>query len=230
MKTTQKILLRENVSLIIFDMDGVIADTAEAHKLAWREYLSRFNKPFTDDQFKMIFGTGNSELCQILFPDRDLSDEDIERIENEKEALFRKNSTGLLVTYAGFFEFLDLCDKYDVRMAVGSSACRANVDFVLQELGISNRFVSVVSADDVEKAKPAPDIFLKAAEIAGVSPIASLVIEDSTMGIEAAGTAGMRVVGLTTTHQAHELDNTDLLSKDFKELRKLIVPLSVGAA
>ena len=214
--------LGDTVSLVIFDMDGVIADTAGGHKSAWREYMSRFNRTFTEEEFRSIFGTGNKELCRILFPDRDLSDDDIFRIGNVKEALFREKARGLLSTYPGFHRFLDLCDERNIPMVVGSSACRENVDFVLEELGIAHRFVATVSADDVENAKPAPDIFLKAAELGGSTPSESLVLEDSMMGIRAAGNAGMRVAGLATTHDSDELIGTDIIAGDFHELITLI--------
>lgn len=214
--------LKKNISLVIFDMDGVIADTAEGHKMAWREYMARFNRPFTDEEFQAIFGTGNKELCPILFPERNLSSEEITMIGDEKEALFREKARGLLRTYPGFQEFLNLCDSLNVKMAVGSSACRANVEFVLEELNIADRFTAVVSADDVENAKPAPDIFLKAAELAGENVGSCLVLEDSRMGIAAAVNAGIRVAGMTTTHDAHELEDTDVLAGDFLELAALI--------
>ncbi len=218
----EPIKLGLNVSLVVFDMDGVIADTAKGHKLAWQEYMDRFDRIFTDAEFEAIFGTGNKELCAILFPEQNLNDEDVNRIGNEKEELFRIISRGNLDTYDGFFEFLNLCDSMGIPMVVGSSACRKNVDFVLEEVGVAERFVATVSADEVKEAKPEPDIFLKAAELAGCLPEECLVIEDSRMGIAAARNAGMRVVGLTTTHAAEELSGTDLLAADFRELADLI--------
>ena len=218
---SERIGLIEDIDLIIFDMDGVIADTAEGHKLAWREYMGRFGREFTDEQFHAIFGTGNRELCPILFPERNLSEAEIQQIGEEKEALFREKSRRLLRTYPGFERFLDTCDQHNLPMAVGSSACRENVDFVLGELGIVSRFRAIVSADDVENAKPAPDIFLRAAELAGVAPERALVLEDSMMGIAAARNAGMQVIGLATTHAKSELGSTDLTANDFIELMEL---------
>ena len=205
-------------SLIIFDMDGVIADTAESHKLAWRRYLARFDKPFTDEDFLAVFGTGNKELCPILFPERQLSNEEIERIGMEKEAMFRSVASGRLTTYPGFYEFLDACKAAGIPLAVGSSACRDNVDFVLEELNIADRFRHTVSASDAPNAKPAPDIFLKAAALAGVAPAQCLVLEDSLMGIRAGQAAGMTVTALATTHAAHELTEADHVVKDFLNL------------
>jgi HAD superfamily hydrolase (TIGR01509 family) len=216
------IRLGDDISLVIFDMDGVIADTAEGHKIAWREYMGRFGKPFTDAEFEAIFGIGNKELCPILFPEKELSSEDINRIGDEKEALFRDLARGVVRAYPGFHEFLDLCDRRNVKMAVGSSACRANVDFILDEMGITGRFVCTVSSDDVEKAKPEPDIFLKAARLGGVESDNCLVLEDSRMGIAAAQAAGMKVAGMTTTHTAEELPPTDLQAENFLVLSGLI--------
>jgi len=205
-------------SLILLDMDGVIADTAPGHKRAWNAYMARHGRRFTDEEFLAIFGTGNKELCRILFPDTELSPDAIKRIGDEKEALFREMSRGLLRPYPGFHEFLDACERDGIPVAVGSSACRANVDFVLEDMGIADRFAATVSADDVRHAKPAPDIFLKAAGIVGVEPKDCLVVEDSLMGIEAAHAAGMKVVGMATTHHRDELEAADLVVEDFRDL------------
>lgn len=209
------------VSLVIFDMDGVIADTTRAHKLAWREYLQNFDRKISNDEFLSIFGMGNKELCNHLFPGIDLDAKKIRKIGVEKEALFRLHARGLLTTYSGFFEFLDFCDNKGIVMAVGSSACRKNVDFVLEELGITHRFAATVSADDVENAKPEPDIFLKAASITGTKPENALIFEDTPIGIRAAAAAGIRVGGLTTTHRAEQLCEADYVAVDFLEMREL---------
>jgi beta-phosphoglucomutase-like phosphatase (HAD superfamily) len=112
-------------------------------------------------------------------------------------------------------------------MAVGSSACRANVDFVLNELKVFQRFAVTVSSDDVVHAKPAPDIFLKAASDIGIEPSRALVIEDSLIGIASAKAAGMRVAGLSTTHTEAELAAADYVVRDFLHLMELISDLLV---
>ena len=208
------------IGLVIFDMDGVIADTAEAHKLAWKTYLADYGRDFTEAQFKAIFGTGNKELCPILFPEKQLTEDEIKKIGDDKEAAFRTVAQGNLPTYPGFYEFLEYCDSMNIPLAVGSSACRENVDFILKDLKITNRFITTVSADDVAHAKPAPDIFLKAAKNAHVPPESCLVIEDSLMGIQSGLQAGMRVVALTTTHQAEELHEAHWTTPDFFALKQ----------
>ncbi len=206
------------ISLIIFDMDGVIADTTEGHKLAWKEYLTRYDRPLSDSEFLSFYGSNNEEIYNTLFPGHKFSAAELKRMSDDKETLFRQRSGGQLNTYPGFFEFLDNCDTMGISMAVGSSANRPNVDFVLEELGITGRFIATVSSDDVEFAKPEPDIFLKAVSLAGGDKKTTLVIEDSPIGIKAANSAGIRVAGLTTTHPADKIVGADLIVEDFFEL------------
>lgn len=206
------------IKLIIFDMDGVLADTTRGHMLAWQEYLSRYQRKLTDAEFKSFYGSSNDEINKTLFPDKVFSAAEIKSLSDEKEELFRESSKGRIGTYPGFFELLDLCDKQGITMVVGSSAVRKNVDFVLAELGITHRFAATVSSDDVENAKPAPDIFLKTLSLTGIDPENALVIEDSIIGVNAAVSAGIRVAALTTTHEAEELGAANMIVKDFLEL------------
>lgn len=206
------------IKLIIFDMDGVLADTTRGHKLAWQEYLSRYNRHLTDAEFKSFYGSSNDEINRTLFPDRRFEDAEFKMMSDEKEAMFRESARGNIQTYPGFFELLDLCDEQGITKVVGSSAIRENVDFVLKELNITDRFAATVSSDDVVNAKPSPDIFLKTLSLTGIPAEFAMVIEDSIIGINAAVSAGIRVAALTTTHGAEELGAADLIVKDFLEL------------
>jgi beta-phosphoglucomutase len=206
------------ISLIIFDMDGVIADTTEGHRLAWKEYLKGYDRPLSDSEFLSFYGSNNEEIYNTLFPGHNFSAAELQQMSEDKETLFRRRSGGQIKTYPGFFEFLDNCDSMRIPMAVGSSANRSNVDFVLEELEITGRFIATVTSDDVEFAKPEPDIFLKAVSLAGGDKKTTLVIEDSPIGIRAANSAGIRVAGLTTTHPADKIVGADLIVEDFFEL------------
>lgn len=213
------------ISLVIFDMDGVIADTGGRHLASWSEYMKSLGRTFNEEKFPSIFGLGAKDFCPILFPDLELNEEGIRRITEEKESMFRESARGKLETFPGFRDFLNLCDEKDIPMAVGSSACRANVDFVLNELKVFQRFAVTVSSDDVVNAKPAPDIFLKAASDTGIEPSRALVIEDSLIGIASAKAAGMTVAGLSTTHTEAELAAADYVVRDFIHLKELISDL-----
>ena len=216
------------ISLVLFDMDGVIADTADGHKRAWDAYLSRFGRRLTQEEFLGFFGTGNKELIPRLLPHLGLDEKGIAAVSDEKEALFRLEARGLLRTYPGFWEFLGMLDDAGVPAVVGSSANRANVDFVLGELGLAGRFAATVSADDVRRAKPAPDIFLEAARRGGAEPADCLVIEDSKSGLRAAAAAGIRAAALATTHGREELQGADFVAADFHELSRAVGPLLAG--
>jgi len=211
-------ITEQPITLIIFDMDGVIADTTEGHKRAWKEYLTRYDRPLSDSEFLSFYGSNNEEIYNTLFPGHNFSAAELHQMSEDKETLFRRRYGGQITTYPGFFEFLDNCDTMGIPMAVGSSANRANVDFVLEELGITRRFIATVSSDDVEFAKPEPDIFLKAVSLARGDKKTTLVIEDSPIGIKAAHSAGIPVAGLTTTHPADKIIGADLIVNDFFEL------------
>ncbi|MHA1285619.1 MAG: HAD family hydrolase, partial [Promethearchaeota archaeon] len=104
--------------------------------------------------------------------------------------------------------------KYNFKLAVGSSGPPENVDLLLKTLKIKDLFDVIITAADVDKSKPHPDVFLKVSEKLNISPDKCIVIEDAPVGIEAARRAGMRSIALTTTHDYKELIDADLVVKD----------------
>jgi HAD superfamily hydrolase (TIGR01509 family) len=131
-----------------------------------------------------------------------------------KERLFREmiGATLKAKLVPGIREFVADASK-TVPLAVGTNAEPANVDFILNGAGIRKYFRAIVDGSQVARAKPAPDVYLRGAELMGVDPANCIVFEDSPVGIQAARAAGMRVVGLLT-HAAH-LENVDVAVPDF---------------
>jgi beta-phosphoglucomutase-like phosphatase (HAD superfamily) len=115
-------------------------------------------------------------------------------------------------------DFLTLLKAYGIKAALGTSAGPGNIDFILDGLGIRSYFDAVIGGAEVTKGKPDPEIYVRAAGLVQISPADCWVIEDSLQGIEAGLSAGMKVVGITTSHTAEELSHTHMTSPNFVDL------------
>jgi beta-phosphoglucomutase family hydrolase len=200
------------VSPLIFDMDGVIVDSTATHTEAWIVYL-RENGISADNLTARMLGKHNGELVRDLFSSRPLTDETIFEHGAKKEALYREMIGPMLQEklVPGIREFLTR--NQDMPMAVATNAEPANVQFVLENAGLSQFFRAVVDGSQVSRPKPFPDVFLKAAELLDFAPNNCVVFEDSLTGIQAARASGARVVGVSTT--LSELPDVDLTIRDF---------------
>jgi beta-phosphoglucomutase family hydrolase len=198
---------------VIFDMDGVLVDNAHFHERAFAEYFSKFGTTLAPE----MFGRGNDELMAELFPDE--SAERHRELASGKEAYYRQIYEPHIKPVTGLVELLrELKKNEDIRIAVGSSAPVENIDFVLDKLQIRSYFDVVVVAAMVQRAKPAPDIYLKAAELLNTKPETCLVFEDALAGIAAAKSAGMKVAGVATSLPKERLTETDRIINDFTEI------------
>jgi beta-phosphoglucomutase family hydrolase len=197
---------------VIFDMDGVLVDNARFHERAFAEYFSKFGTTLAPE----MFGRGNEELMAELFPHE--NKERHRELADGKEAYYRQIYEPHIKPVAGLIELLKDLKKNSIPVAVGSSAPVENIDFVLDKLQIRNYFDVLVVAAMVQKAKPAPDIYLKSAELLNVKPENCLVFEDALAGIAAAKAAGMKVAGVATSLPKERLTETDRIINDFMEI------------
>jgi HAD superfamily hydrolase (TIGR01509 family) len=183
---------------MIFDLDGVLVHSMPLHTLAWERYLEGLGITVQDLEARM-HGKRNPELVRE-FLDPAASDEVAIEHGASKERLFRK-----LMREAGFAQFaipglIDFLERYrDVPKAIGSNAEPANIDFTLDHFDLRRFFNVTVNGMEVERPKPFPDIYLKAAQLLSKTPKDCIVFEDSPPGAEAGILAGMRVVGVETT-------------------------------
>jgi HAD superfamily hydrolase (TIGR01509 family) len=144
---------------------------------------------------------------------------EIENIARAKEERFRTIARAEGVTVLpGVRAWLETLRTAGVPCAVGSSAPRANIEFIIDDLGLREFFRAIICGEDVLRGKPNPEVFLTAAQRIAASPAQSVVIEDAHVGIEAARAAGMKVVAVTTTHPADTLDDADLVLNGVEEL------------
>ncbi|MEK6704046.1 MAG: HAD family phosphatase [Planctomycetota bacterium] len=189
---------------VIFDMDGVLVMTETAHWRSWQAAGASRGVTIDHPTFLSCFGRVNPDCIRILFGP-DVSPADSLQIADEKEAAFRDLIRADVPLAPGLLSLLDTLRAKFVRLGVGSSAPPANIDLVLDAGRIRHYFDAVADGSEVKRGKPAPDVFLLAASKMGVQPARCSVIEDAPAGIEAAVAAGMRAIGVATTHAAHQL-------------------------
>jgi beta-phosphoglucomutase len=200
------------VIALIFDMDGVIINSNPVHREAWEQYNRSLGIETTEEMHQRMYGKRNDQIVRDYMGEQ-LSDAEVFAHGAAKERLYRELIAPKVQAYLvpGVREFIER--HRDLPMAVASNAEPENVTFVLQKSGLAEFFRVVVDGYQVTNPKPAPDVFLKAAELLGADPREAIVFEDSYSGVEAARAAGIQVVGVRTTHQA--LPGTSLEIDDF---------------
>jgi len=197
---------------LLFDMDGVIVDSNPFHRQAWAAFNRRFGLETTDAMQQFMYGRRNDEIVRGFFGGG-LSVEEVAARGAAKERLYREMAAGKVeqMLSPGLRPFLER--RRGAPMAVASNAEPANVKFILREAGLAPYFRAIVDGHQVRRPKPFPDVYLRAAELLEMPPANCIVFEDSYSGVEAARAAGMRVVGVLTTHS--ELPGADLAIPDF---------------
>ncbi len=206
--------LYNNKRAAIFDMDGVLVVNMKFHELAFYEFGRRHDVDISRDFFlQHITGSTNERIMVKLF--ENISEKDIELFSEEKETIYREMYAPEMMPTEGLLAFLDYLQAKEIGMAVASNAPMDNIHFVLQALQLESYFPVVLNGTMVANPKPAPDMFLKAAELLGAKARHSVVFEDAPGGIRAANAAGMKAVGLLTSHSIEELGRTDLAISDF---------------
>ncbi|NOZ29344.1 MAG: beta-phosphoglucomutase family hydrolase [Chloroflexi bacterium] len=195
---------------VLWDLDGVIADTKALHLESWRVTLAELGVRLDEEAFHQAFGMRNSEGIPRMLG-RPASSEEIQRIGQRKEALFREMLRGRLQPVPGVREWIARLRERGWRQAVASSAPRRNITAMLEELGLSEAFDATICGEELNTGKPDPEIFLRAAEAVGVPPERCVVVEDAMVGVEAARRAGMKCIAVTTTHPAPDLVAADLV-------------------
>lgn len=190
--------------LAIFDHDGVLVDSLELHQNAWTEYGRRSGLPITPEFIHQTFGMTNPSILRLL-SGAAMSEDEIARHSAHKEACYREIAAGKIALMDGVREVLDTLTAHGVRLAIGSSGERANLELTVRECGLEGRFAAIVALEDITRGKPDPQVFLVASARSGVEPARSIVFEDAPVGIQGAKAAGMYAVGLTTSHPAQAL-------------------------
>ncbi len=204
---------------VIWDLDGTLIDSSAYHWEAWQAVMTVENFTLTYEQYVADFGKRNDEILRGRLG-ADLTDEFIARVSLAKEEAYRYlvRTKGLELLPGAHF-WLERLKSEGWLQALGTSAPRGNIDVVFAALGIGGYFDVVMSSEEVKAGKPEPDVFLVAAQRMGVAPASCVVIEDAPAGIEAARRAGMKSIGVLTTHSELQADlvvpRLDQLPEDF---------------
>lgn len=206
----------------LFDMDGTIVDNMAFHTDSWLRFFEQRGQVLdADDFFRATAGRQGREIMRTYLGEH-LTDEELALLDYEKESLYRELYAPHLKAVDGFDELIAQAKANGVKLAVGTAAPPANVEFTLDGLDLRRHFDAIVGATDVARGKPHPDVFLKAAELCDVAPEYCIVFEDAPLGVEAARRAGMRCIVLTTTLPASSFagfDNVIAIVRDFTELK-----------
>jgi len=198
----------------LWDLDGTLVDSEEYHWHAWRDTLAAEGVNITYEQFRETFGWRNDAIIPRLIPGA--GPERVAAIGDAKEEAYRRmvREEGL-EPLPGVAETLHRLRERGWLQAVASSAPRENIRVVLDVTGLDQSFDAVVSAEDVRKGKPDPEVFLIAAMRLGVPPARCVVVEDAPAGIEAARRARMRAIGVGS---GRDLSAADIAVASLKHL------------
>ncbi|CAM3754803.1 HAD family hydrolase [Aquirufa aurantiipilula] len=210
------------IEAVLLDMDGVVVDNLPYHVDAWLLFCEQHGIPLTREVFYRELNGMNSKDTFEWFYGREMSREEIEHLEEKKEAIYRNFYADHRVAAPGLIVFLTELQEQGIACALATSAGQGNIDFIVDGLGIRHFFQAIVGGAEVKKGKPDPEIYMKAADLLGANYAHCWVVEDSLQGIQAGLSAGMQVVGITTSHTASELAHTQIQAPNFEGLLGLI--------
>jgi len=203
---------------VIFDLDGVIIDSSALHEESWEKLASEQNLPLVEGHFKKGFGMKNEMIIPKIHQWTNNLNE-IRQLSYRKEEIYREliASRGL-TPLPGVLDLLSSLCFINIPCAIGSSTPHLNINVIMQMIKIEHCFDAVVTGDDVIEGKPNPEVFLLASKKIGCEPQHCVVIEDAPVGILAARNAGMKAIGVATTHPVYSLSNADIVVQSLEEI------------
>lgn len=192
---------------VIFDMDGVLVDSAPAHLRSWQLLARECGGTVTQEQFAKTFGQQNRDIIPILFGR--VSEDRMRALAERKEEIYRDLIRKRPPIVEGAVELVRGLHDAGVRLAVGSSGPRENIELALSAMNVGDSISVVVSGGEVTRGKPDPEVFALAADRLGVEPARCVVVEDAPVGVEAARAIGARVVAVLMHHPADAFEQAD---------------------
>jgi beta-phosphoglucomutase family hydrolase len=193
---------------VIFDMDGVLVDSGPAHLQSWQALAREIGVgDIPAERFTAVFGRTSVDIITAVFGDK--SPDEIKRLDNRKEAIYRDLIRARVPVMPGAVDAVRRLHAAGMRIAVGSSGPPENIDLVCAEMGLIPYLSGIVTGRDVERGKPDPQVFQLAAERLQLEPSRCVVIEDAPAGIEAAHRAQMTCIALIGSHSRERLAQAD---------------------
>ena len=213
---------------VIFDVDGVLVDSYQAHFQSWRELFYELELEYSEQEFAASFGRTSREILREKIGG-ELAAARLRELDDRKEHFYRQAFRETFVPMDGAAEIVAALAHDGFALGIGSSGPAANVALALELLHLTSHFAAIVTGADVTRGKPDPQVFLLAAERLGVAASNSTVVEDAVHGITAANRAGMTSIGLVGTVTRDRLAHAKLVLESLRELtpkrvRELISP------
>ena len=202
---------------VIWDMDGVLADTAQFHYRAWKKVFGDMGIDFSWEDFTHSFGTRNDRIIPKVLG-RKCTKEEIVSIDDKKEYLFREFAKGKVKPLDGLVDLLRSLREDGFKMAVASSGTPENVEAIIGQCKLKSFFSVIINGSEVQHGKPNPEVFLLAGKKLGAEVRKCIVVEDALAGIEGAKKAGMKCIAITSTHKKDSLKDADLIIDSFRNL------------
>jgi beta-phosphoglucomutase family hydrolase len=205
-----------SMAAVIFDMDGTLIDSTEADYLAWKRTFADYGIELTYPDYFPLLGKRSSDVAtSVLHLNEEKAAEALQKKADYFTEIITQNGIN---TIPHALDFVAAVRARKLKIALATSSRKSKMKLVLERTGLLPFFDVLVSGDEVINGKPAPDIFLMAAERLGVEPAGCLVVEDAVNGVLAAKRAGMQCLAITTTHAADQLHDADMVVDSFANL------------
>jgi beta-phosphoglucomutase len=201
---------------VVWDLDGVIANTVTYHYRAWRDVFEARGVEYTREEFMPYFGRRHDDIIKAALGE--IPTEEIETVNEEKQRNFRRLVKAHTVPMPGAIALIRSLHEHGIKSAIASSAVPENIKIILQGLSIADCFQATVHGMEVKEGKPSPQIYLLAAKKLKVPPGDCVVIEDAIAGVVGAKRAGMKSVAVTNSHKKEDLKDADLVVDSLEKI------------
>jgi len=202
---------------VIWDMDGVIVDTAQYHLKGWQMVFQKRGANYTEEDFRRNTGKRSDSIIKNVLGEK-IAQGEIIAITREKDETFRQLMGQNIRPFPGVLKLITSLKEHGFKIAIASSAPMENIQLITRSLKIHNYFDAMVSGWETTKGKPNPQIFLRAVEKLGVEAEDCIVIEDAISGVTASKRAGIRCIAVTNTTPREDLREADLITDTLEEI------------
>jgi beta-phosphoglucomutase family hydrolase len=205
-----------HLEAVVWDLDGVIADTVEYHYQAWRDVFKERGVEYTKEEFMPYFGRRHDDIIKAALGE--IPPAEMEAVNDEKQRNFRRLIEKNVIPMPGAIALIRSLHKHGIKSAIASSAVPENIKIILRGLGVADCFQAIVHGMEVKEGKPSPQIFLLAAKKLNVPPGDCVVMEDAIAGVAGARRAGMKCVAVTNSHTREDLKDADLIVDSLEKI------------
>ena len=203
-------MAKNEVNAVIWDMDGIIADTTQYHHKGWQIVFRKRGTNYTEEDFRRNTGKRSDTIIREILGEN-MPKNEITEIIQEKDETFRQLMGQNIKPFPGVLKLITSLKEHGFKIAIASSAPMENIQLITRSLKIHNYFDAIISGWEVTKGKPHPQTFLLAAKKLGVEAEDCIVIEDAISGVTASKRADIRCIAVTNTTSREELREADLI-------------------